>query len=57
MPAVAEEKVEYGDESIISKLEEEMRQAAEKLDFERAAELRDRIKAIKNRQIAIGIKP
>lgn len=56
VPAVAEEKVEYGDESVIKKLEEEMKQAAAKLDFEKAAELRDRIKAIKNRQIAIGVK-
>jgi excinuclease ABC subunit B len=56
VPAVAEGKVEYGDESMISKLEEEMKEAAEKLDFERAAELRDRIKAIKNKQIEMGIK-
>jgi excinuclease UvrABC nuclease subunit len=33
-----------------------MKSAAEKLDFERAAELRDRIKAIKERLIATGIK-
>jgi excinuclease ABC subunit B len=56
VPAVAEGKVEYGDESIVSKLEEEMKGAADKLDFERAAELRDRIKAIKNKQIEMGIK-
>lgn len=56
VPAVAEEKVEYGDEATIKKLEEEMKKAAEKLEFEKAAELRDRIKAIKNKQIEIGIK-
>jgi excinuclease ABC subunit B len=56
VPAVAEEKVEYGDESAIRALEEEMKQAAAKLDFEKAAELRDRIRAIKNRQIEIGVK-
>ncbi|MBI5099015.1 MAG: excinuclease ABC subunit UvrB [Nitrospirae bacterium] len=56
VPAVAEEKVEYGDESVIKTLEDEMKQAAAKLDFERAAGLRDRIKAIKNRQIEIGVK-
>jgi excinuclease ABC subunit B len=56
VPAVAEEKVEYGDESAIKALEEEMKQAAAKLDFEKAAELRDRIRAIKNKQIAIGVK-
>ena len=56
VPAVAEDRIEYGDESIVSKLEEEMKGAADKLDFERAAELRDRIKAIKNKQIEMGIK-
>jgi excinuclease ABC subunit B len=56
VPAVAEEKIEYGDESIIKKLEEEMRQAAERLEFEKAAELRDKIKAIKEKQIEIGVK-
>jgi excinuclease UvrABC nuclease subunit len=33
-----------------------MRNAAEQLEFEKAAEIRDRIKAIKSRQIEIGIK-
>jgi excinuclease ABC subunit B len=56
VPAVAEEKVEYGDESVIKKLEDEMKQAAAKLDFEKAAELRDRVRAIRNRQIEIGVK-
>ncbi|RJQ14993.1 MAG: excinuclease ABC subunit UvrB [Nitrospiraceae bacterium] len=54
--AVAEEKVEYGDESVIIKLEEEMKEAAKRLDFEKAAEIRDRIRAIKNKQIEVGIK-
>jgi excinuclease ABC subunit B len=56
VPVVAEEKIKYGDESIIKKLEEEMRQAAERLEFEKAAELRDKIKAIKEKQIEIGVK-
>ena len=56
VPVVAEEKVEYADESAIRKLEEEMKAAAEKLEFERAAALRDKIKAIKEKQISIGIK-
>ncbi len=56
VPAVADKKVEYCDESEIKKLEGEMKQAAEKLDFERAAELRDRIKAMKEKQIALGVK-
>jgi len=56
VPAAAEEKVEYGDETVITKLEEEMKQAAAKLDFERAAELRDRIKAIRQKFIEIGVR-
>jgi excinuclease ABC subunit B len=56
VPAVAEENVEYGDEATIKKLEAEMKQLAKKLEFEKAAELRDKIKAIKNKQIEIGIK-
>lgn len=56
VPAVAEEKTEYGNEETIKTLEEEMKKAAEKLEFEKAAELRDRIKAIRNWQITIGIK-
>ena len=54
VPAVAEEEIEYGDDSAIKKLEDEMKEAAERLDFEKAAELRDRIKSIKKRQIEIG---
>lgn len=56
VPAVAEERVEYADEATIKKLEEEMKKAAEKLEFEKAAELRDRIKAIKKHHLEIGIK-
>ncbi|MBI4838096.1 MAG: excinuclease ABC subunit UvrB [Nitrospirae bacterium] len=54
--AVAEEKVEYGDESVVKKLEEDMKQAAKNLEFEKAAEIRDKIKAIKNKQIELGVK-
>ncbi|HDH04232.1 MAG TPA: excinuclease ABC subunit UvrB [Nitrospirae bacterium] len=56
VPVAAEEKVEYGNESGIKALEDEMKKAAEKLEFERAAELRDRIKAIREKQIVLGIK-
>ncbi|MEF9426026.1 MAG: excinuclease ABC subunit UvrB [Candidatus Mariimomonas ferrooxydans] len=56
VPVVAEEKTEYGNEETIKILEAEMKKAAEKLEFEKAAELRDRIKAIRNWQITIGIK-
>ena len=37
-----------GEADVISRLEMEMRQAADRLDFERAAELRDRIYRIRN---------
>ncbi|MBI5664911.1 MAG: excinuclease ABC subunit UvrB, partial [Nitrospirae bacterium] len=56
VPTVAEEKVEYADEPAIRKLEEEMKAAAEKLEFEKAAQIRDRIKAIRGKQIELGIK-
>ncbi|UCF87709.1 MAG: excinuclease ABC subunit UvrB [Nitrospiraceae bacterium] len=56
VPTVSEEKAEYVDDAELRKLEEKMKQAAEQLEFEKAAEIRDRIKAIKSRQIEIGIK-
>jgi excinuclease ABC subunit B len=56
VPAVAEEMPAYGGESTIKGLEAEMKQAAEKLEFEKAAALRDRIKALRNKQIEIGIQ-
>ncbi|TNF56343.1 excinuclease ABC subunit B, partial [bacterium] len=56
VPAVSEEKAEYVDDAELRKLEEKMKQAAEQLEFEKAAEIRDRIKAIKSRQIEIGIR-
>ncbi len=56
VPVAAEENVEYKDESALKELEKEMKQAAKDLEFEKAAELRDRIRAIKNRQLQLGIK-
>ena len=41
------EKYEVGEEMLIEELEEEMFQAAANLEFEKAAELRDRIKELK----------
>ena len=38
----------------ISRLRAEMKAAAAKLDFERAAELRDRVKALEQMQLDIG---
>ncbi len=56
VPGVTEEEVVYGDESLIKKLEDEMRMAAEALEFEKAARLRDRLRAIKRKNLEIGIK-
>jgi excinuclease ABC subunit B len=56
VPAVAEEEVRHEDETLLKRLEEEMKEAAQRLEFERAARLRDRIKAIKRKQLEVGLK-
>jgi excinuclease ABC subunit B len=57
VPAIAEEEGGYGyDEEALKKLEAEMKEAARKLEFERAAALRDKMKAMRNRMIEVGIK-
>ncbi len=57
VPAAAEEKAEYGyDEGTLKKLELEMKEAAKRLEFEYAAEIRDKIKKIRNGMIEVGIK-
>lgn len=54
---VEEETEEYEvGEEMVRKLEEEMRRAAENLEFERAAEIRDKIKKIKEKLIALGLR-
>lgn len=54
---VAEEIPEYGcDEGTLKRLESEMKDAAGKLDFERAAAIRDKIKEIKKKMLELGIK-
>jgi excinuclease ABC subunit B len=56
VPVAAEEKAEYGyDDETLKKLDSEMKEAAKKLEFERAAKIRDKIREIKNRMIEIGI--
>ncbi len=53
----AEEKTVYGyDEEMLKKLEADMREAAQKLEFERAAKIRDKIKEIKEGMIEIGVR-
>lgn len=54
---VKEETVEYElSEESIKRLELEMKRAAENLEFERAAELRDRLFRIKERLLKVGMK-
>jgi excinuclease ABC subunit B len=53
---VAEDMPAYGvDEEALKRLEEEMREAAKKLDFERAIGLRDRIREVRNRLVEVGM--
>ncbi|HTR45733.1 MAG TPA: excinuclease ABC subunit UvrB [Thermodesulfovibrionales bacterium] len=55
--SAAEETAEYGyDDETIKKIEEEMKDAARKLDFERAAALRDRLKEIKGKVLEFGLQ-
>jgi excinuclease ABC subunit B len=58
VPVVAaEEEAAYAvDETTIRRLEQEMKEAAKRLEFERAAELRDRIKGLRKRMIEVGIR-
>jgi excinuclease ABC subunit B len=56
VPSVKEEQEEYAfDEKTLGVLEAEMKEAAAKLDFERAAELRDRIKAVRKGMLQVGM--
>jgi excinuclease ABC subunit B len=57
VPVAAEEQAEYGyDEETLKKLESEMKEAAKKLEFERAASIRDKIREIKARVIEVGMR-
>ncbi len=57
VPIAAEEEADYGlDDETLKRLEAEMKDAAKKLDFERAAVIRDKIKEIKKKMIEIGVK-
>ncbi len=59
VPVVAEEEENYivkGDlKKAIAKLEKEMRSAAKKLEFETAAEIRDRIAILKRKELEWGV--
>lgn len=57
VPEAAEPAMEYGlDSTVIENLEKEMKEAAKKLEFERAAQIRDKIKKIKEKMMEVGIK-
>lgn len=57
VPAVAEEKAEYGyDDETLKRLEDEMKDAAQKLEFERAAMIRNKLKELKDRMLKVGVK-
>lgn len=52
---VTEEILTYNDEDL-KKLDQQMRDAAAKLDFERAAKIRDKIRAIRKARLELGVK-
>ncbi|MFZ3064130.1 MAG: excinuclease ABC subunit UvrB [Nitrospirota bacterium] len=60
VPLVKEGEAEYIPDSelpaIIKSLEKEMKDSAKNMEFEKAAKLRDRIKALKERGMEIGVK-
>ncbi len=57
VPTAAEEIAEYGyEEETLKKLEAEMKEAAKKLDFERAAMIRDKIKGLRQKMIELGFR-
>lgn len=57
VPLAAEEEAEYGvGDDALKRLDEEMKNAAKNLDFERAAVIRDKIKEIKKKMLEIGVK-
>ncbi len=60
VPIAAEEAGEYVSTvdipALIARLEKQMRAAAKELDFETAAELRDKIRALRQQEMAVGVK-
>ncbi len=54
---VSEDFAEYNiSEGSLKELEAEMKEAAKKLEFEKAAEIRDKIKAIRDSMLKLGVK-
>ena len=60
VPVAAEEAGEYistvNIPALIASLEKQMRAAAKALDFETAVELRDKIKSLRQQEMAVGVK-
>jgi len=60
VPIAAEDAGEYvptvNIPQLISRLDKEMRAAAKALDFETAAELRDKIRSLRQQEMAVGVK-
>ena len=54
---VADDVATYDKLRVIAELEEEMREASSRLEFERAAHLRDQIASLKNDKPATVMKP
>lgn len=55
IPSVQEEKEEYpADEQTLRKLEKEMRESADRLEFEKAAQIRDRVKEMRRKLLETG---
>ncbi len=56
-PAISEDIAEYElSDATIKRLDAEMRDAAKSLDFEKAAQIRDKIRDLKDKMIRFGIK-
>lgn len=57
VPIAAEEEAVYGvGDEALKRLDAEMKNAAKNLEFERAAAIRDKIKAIKKKMLEIGVQ-
>lgn len=57
IPLAAEEEAEYGvGDDALKRLDEEMKNAAKNLEFERAAVIRDKIKEVKKKMLEMGVK-
>jgi excinuclease ABC subunit B len=56
-PVAAEEEAGYAaDDDTLKRLESEMKEAAKNLEFERAADIRDRIREIRKKMLELGVK-